>query len=124
MIWPEFGQQWKEDKLQMYVVMQSNKLGLVFHADGNGNYVNGKTAGRKKLMGARAGWPDLCYWTPRLLYIELKTMVGVQSKAQKEIERLAKMANIEYHLVRALDGPDCWNKVRGVYYAHKRTIGI
>lgn len=113
-MWPPNNIQWTEDQLQMYTAMESNRLGLVFHADGNGNYVNGKTAGRKKLMGSRAGWPDLCYWTPRLVYIELKTMVGVQSKAQKEIEQLAKQAGIEYHLVKALDGIDCWNKVRGI----------
>lgn len=115
-MWPPNNTQWTEDQLQMYVAMESNRLGLVFHADGNGNYVNGKTAGRKKLMGSRAGWPDLCYWTPRLVYIELKTIVGVQSKAQKEIEKLANGANIEYHLVKALDGIDCWNKVRGILF--------
>lgn len=111
MIWPNFGVQWDEDTIQMYIAMMANRAGLVFHADGNGNYVHGKTAGKKKLMGARAGWPDLCFWMPRLVYIELKKLDGVQSKAQKEVERCADNAGIEYHLVRALDGIDGWNKV-------------
>lgn len=112
MIWPEQNTQWTEDYLQMYVVMQSNKLGLVFHGDQNA--AKRKDGSKRKLLGMRAGWPDLCYWTPRLLYIELKTLVNAQSENQKELQAKANAIGIEYHLVKALDGIDCWNKVRGV----------
>ena len=67
-----------------------------------------------KLAGARKGWPDLCFWTPRLVYIELKTMVGVQSKEQRELNDIEDKLGIEYHLVKALDGPDGWAKVAGI----------
>lgn len=112
MIWPEQNTQWTEDWLQMYVVTQSNKLGLVFHGDQNA--AKRKDGSKRKLLGMRAGWPDLCYWTPRLLYIELKTLVNAQSAEQRELNKIANQLGIEYHLVKALDGIDCWNKVRGV----------
>ena len=108
-MWPPPNTQWSEDWLQMYIAMESNRAGLVFHGDQNA--AKRGDGGKRKLLGMRRGWPDLCYWTPRLVYIELKTMVGIQSKEQKELEKIADDLGIEYHLVKALDGEDAWGKV-------------
>ncbi len=113
-IWPEFGIGWSEDFIQMWIARESHRAGLVFHADAGGAN-KGRIGGNKmKLAGARKGWPDLCYWTPRLVYIELKTLVGKQSKEQRALQDIADMVGIEYHLVKVLDGPDGWNKVRSI----------
>lgn len=108
-MWPPPNTQWSEDLLQMYIAMESNRAGLVFHGDQNA--AKRGDGGKRKLLGMRKGWPDLCYWTPRLVYIELKTMVGTQSKEQKELEKIADDLGIEYHLVKAFDGRDAWGKV-------------
>lgn len=112
MQWPPDNTQWKEDYIQMWIVREANRLGLVFHGDQNA--AKRTDGSKRKLLGMRSGWPDLCFWTPRLVYIELKTLVNVQSDNQKKLQDIANTLGIEYHLVKALDGQDGWNKVRGI----------
>jgi hypothetical protein len=64
----------------------------------------------------RAGWPDLCYWTPRLVYIELKAWTGTQSPEQKKLQDIANTFGIEYHVVKAKTGVEAWTKIRGILF--------
>lgn len=114
-MWPPPNTQWSEDWLQMYIAMESNRLGILMHADGNGNYVNGKTAGKKKLMGSLAGWPDMVFILEgRIVWIELKTIVGKLSKEQRDAHRRMIDMGCEVWVVKALDGRDAWGKVCGI----------
>ena len=114
-LWPNEGEQWPEEWLQRYVAMESHRLGLLFHGDGNGAN-KGKFGGNKmKLAGARAGWPDLVYiFSGRIVFIELKTMVGKLSAEQKAVHRQMIDMGHEVWVVHGLDGTDVWNKVRGI----------
>ena len=41
--------------------------------------------------------------TKYILWIEVKTIVGQQSKAQKEFEKHIRQMGMEYHVVRSLE---------------------
>lgn len=122
-----------ENEIQMYVVTQSHRAGLMFHADGNGNMVHMATAGRKKLMGSRAGWPDMVYIVggrdgacprinaippinacPRIIWFELKTARGVVSQPQREVHSKMRELGCEVHVIKAIDGPDAWSQMREI----------
>lgn len=103
-----------EDEIQMYVVTQSLRAGYVVHGDQNKAKRSLRDGMKRKLLGMRAGWPDLCYWTPRLVYIELKAWNGTQSDAQRELQAIAKQQGIEYHVVKAKTGVDAWAMVQGI----------
>ena len=102
-----------ENEIQMEITKEALRLGLLFHADGNGNYVNESTAARKKLMGSRAGWPDMCFiLNGRTVWIELKTSTGRLSKEQKIIHAHMASFGCEVHTVYAENGKDGWKKVK------------
>lgn len=103
-----------EDAIQMYVVTQSLRAGYVLHGDQNKARRSKWDGAKRKLLGMRAGWPDLCYWTPRLVYIELKAWTGTQSKEQKELQAIANKQGIEYHVVKAKTGVEAWSMVQGI----------
>lgn len=106
---------WSESKIQIYVATQAMRDGYLFHADGNGNYVNGATASKKKLMGSRAGWPDMCWILPnRIVYIELKTYIGKISKEQKELHERMRSLGCEVWTVFAKDGVEAWDIIKGI----------
>lgn len=115
MIYPETDIQWNEAQMQMYVATQSNRLGLLFHADGNGNYVNQSVAGKKKLSGARKGWPDMVYIVGgRIIWLELKTNDGRLSNEQRALHLEMIKVGCEVHVVYGYNGADMWNKVKGI----------
>lgn len=107
---------WSEDKIQMYVATQALRAGYLFHADGNGNYVHGSTASKKKLMGARAGWPDMVFILNNgfIVWIELKTIKGGVSKAQELVHNKMRNLGCEIHVVKAKDGPEAWEMIEGI----------
>lgn len=104
---------WSEDKIQMYVATEALRAGYLFHADGNGNYVNGSTASRKKLMGSRAGWPDMVFILNGgfIVWIELKTAKGIVSKVQEAVHNKMRQLGCEVHVVKAKDGPEAWEQI-------------
>lgn len=104
-----------EAQIQMYVVAQSHRAGLLFHADGNGNFVHGSVAGRKKLLGSRAGWPDMVYILPgRVVWIELKALRGYLNQEQREVHARMRGLGCEVHVVRAASGVEAWDKIAEV----------
>lgn len=114
-IYPIDDIQWTEAQMQMYIATKSKQLGLLFHADGNGNYVNQSVAGKKKLAGARAGWPDMVYIIGnRIVWLELKTSDGKLSSTQRELHSEMIKAGCEVHVVYGYNGADMWNKVRNI----------
>lgn len=120
-IYPIDDIQWTESQMQMYVATKSLQLGLLFHADGNGNYVNQSVAGKKKLAGARAGWPDMVYIiggrinaTARIIWLELKTNDGRLSNEQMALHSKMIKSGCEVHVVYGYNGADMWNKVRNI----------
>ena len=112
---PWLNSPWSENKIQMYVATHSHRDGYLFHADGNGNFLHGATASKKKLMGSRAGWPDLVYVLDgRIVWIELKAKAGSVSEAQKRLHEAMKARGCEVHVVKAVDGPEAWEKIKGI----------
>lgn len=106
---------WSENNIQMYIATHSHRDGYLFHADGNGNYVHGSTASRKKLMGSRAGWPDLVYILDgRIVWIELKAKSGGVSKVQEALHERMRALGCEVHVVKAQDGAEAWQKIKGI----------
>jgi hypothetical protein len=103
-----------EDDIQMHIVKESLKLGYVVHGDQNRARRSLRDGMKRKLLGMRAGWPDLCYWVPRLVYIELKAWSGTQSEAQRELQDIANIQGIEYYVVKAKTKEDAWIMVQGI----------
>ena len=103
-----------EDEIQMYVVKESLRCGYILHGDQNRARRSKWDGMKRKLLGMRAGWPDLCYWTPRLVYIELKAWTGTQSKEQRELQAIANQQGIAYYVVKAKTGVEAWAMVQGI----------
>lgn len=112
-IWPPKNTAWSESSIQRYIAMESLRKGLLFHADGNGNFLHGSQASKKKLSGARAGWPDLVYIMPagRIVWVELKSSIGRVSKEQLELHGKMREFGCEVYVVKAFDGPDGWARI-------------
>ena len=57
-----------------------------------------------KGMGLVAGVADMSYMSAKgLVYIELKTETGAQSKEQLIFEQVAKSLGYPYHIIRTLE---------------------
>ena len=106
---------WSETNIQIYVATHGLRDGYLFHADGNGNFLHGSQASKKKLMGSRAGWPDLCFILDgRIVWIELKAKAGTLSEAQIRVHEQMRARGCEVHVVKAVDGPSAWEKIKGI----------
>lgn len=58
----------------------------------------------KKSMGLRAGVSDLIVVLPnKVLFVEVKTLVGKQREAQKDFENVVTALGFDYFLVRSLE---------------------
>ena len=113
-IWPKANDKWTEDQLQMYIVARSKALSHVFHGDQNKAKRSFRDGAKRKLLGMRAGWPDLCYLVPRWVYIELKKHKGRQSAEQVELQKVCNANNIPYYVVEAKNGPEAWAMVQRI----------
>jgi hypothetical protein len=103
---------WSEDKIQMYITTMALRDGYLFHADGNGAN-KGRAGGNKmKLMGSRAGWPDMCFILDgRIVWIELKAANGRVSDAQELVHGRMKGMGCEVYVVKAVDGKSAWSEI-------------
>lgn len=94
-----------ETRLQMACVQwfdyEYPKQRLMMHMNHNESRSAQEMAKLKK-MGVRPGCADLEYVTPagKIVFIELKTAAGRQSKSQKIFEAAAIKHNAEYHIIR------------------------
>lgn len=82
------------------------KLGRLtyFHVP-NGGYRSKREAWALKLMGVRAGIPDLVIGLPkgRLIFVELKADKGRVSEIQKEIHAELGTYGFDVHTVKSLE---------------------
>jgi len=103
----------KEDILQAeifkfytntYCLKNHNPRGIIFSIP-NGGTRNAKEAVKLKATGLLRGASDLIVILPngKLLFIEVKTDIGVQSEYQKDFEDRVKSLGFEYILVRSLE---------------------
>jgi tRNA(Phe) wybutosine-synthesizing methylase Tyw3 len=99
----------KEDVLQSKIVVwfknnyQINGKGVVFSVP-NGGSRNIIEAKKLKETGLMAGVSDLIIvLNSKVLFIELKTDVGIQSDTQKKFENLVTNLNHKYHIIRSLE---------------------
>jgi tRNA(Phe) wybutosine-synthesizing methylase Tyw3 len=99
----------KEDVLQAKIVVwfkneyQINAKGVIFSVP-NGGSRNVIEAKKLKSTGLMAGVSDLIVvLESKVLFIELKTDVGIQSDTQKKFEILVTNLNHEYHIIRSLE---------------------
>lgn len=90
-------------------------VGVLFHASLNGLFTHKKHAFEARLIGARAGVPDLAYPVPRGsfcgLYVELKTPRGRVSAAQQRFMEMAALAGHCVVVSRSVEGTVdlvCW----------------
>ena len=89
-------------------VVQLLRLGapdhVVFMAIPNGEYRSKRTAGRLKAQGVAAGAPDLLIIVRGVAHgLELKTIKGRQSPAQRLMERRWEAAGGRYEVARGID---------------------
>jgi len=64
---------------------------------------NAREQQRKVATGLLAGVSDLIVLIPnKTIFFEVKTLTGVQSKAQKEFQKQVEDLGYDYHLVRSL----------------------
>ncbi len=106
----------EEDELQKMCVKwfdkQFPKIHRLLHHSPNGGKRTPFEGRLFKQMGTRAGFPDLELCIPNAkyhaLFIEMKSSNGVQSKPQKEYQRLLEEYNYRYEIVRDFNGfVDC-----------------
>lgn len=87
--------------------LQYPGLRLRLHHSPNGGYRNVIEASKFKLMGVRAGFPDLILLVPTgkhpFLGIELKTKTGRQSELQKAYQKEFEKAGARYVICRSFD---------------------
>jgi len=70
----------------------------------NGGSRNKIEAYHMKQEGVLAGVSDLIViHKNNVIFVELKTMKGVQSKSQKEFEEKIRNNGFEYHVIRSVD---------------------
>lgn len=81
-----------EDVQQAYVVQQLRRRGYLVHADSNGASKSMAVAQKQKVLGAKAGWPDLTIIMPsKIVFCELKTKNGrVRTEQVKTHLEMAK----------------------------------
>jgi hypothetical protein len=108
--WSDASVRWSEDHLQMAVVRELRRRGVLFAAD----FAAGRrNPGKAKAMGLVAGEPDLRIYLPggRLVMVELKTDRGKVSAPQKA--RHAGLAALGYtvHVLRALTPAQAVEKI-------------
>lgn len=102
-----------EDDLQMRCVAWWNRnyhdvAPLLHHSPNEGWLRGGVIEGvRRKLMGVRAGFPDLILLVPTNTYhfmaVELKAKTGRQSDTQKAYQRLVEAHGGLYVVARSVD---------------------
>lgn len=87
-----------------YCLKSHNPRGLIF-AIPNGGMRNIREALKLKATGTLSGASDLIVILPnsKLLFVEVKTEIGIQSDVQKEFEKRVNELGYEYHLVRSLN---------------------
>ncbi len=70
----------------------------------NGGSRNVIEAKKMKSTGLLPGVSDLIILQPgRTLFIELKTLTGIQSPVQKDFQSRIELLGFEYHLIRSLE---------------------
>jgi len=70
----------------------------------NGGYRNKIEAIKMKATGLVAGVSDLIIVQPnRILFVEMKTETGTQSKEQKDFQNKVEALGFEYFLIRSLE---------------------
>lgn len=74
---------------------------LCYNLNNSKNRIDGS---RNRSLGLQAGRSDLTlYYQKRAYMIELKTTTGIQSKQQKEWQRIIESHGFEYVIIRSLD---------------------
>ena len=107
-----------EDYIQSQIVLDFNNKyclkhhnpRLMIYAVPNGGSRNVIEAKKLKATGTLRGASDLIVNFPnKVVYIEVKTDVGVQSDAQKDFQSRIEDLGFDYHIVRSLE--DFNNKI-------------
>jgi len=100
-----------EDKLQQEIVMwYRNNYCLKKHYPRNlifsvpNDSKDAKEQMRKKATGLYAGVSDLiCIHFGKVLFIEVKTDVGIQSPRQKDFQNIVENQGFKYYLIKSLE---------------------
>ena len=110
-----------EDYIQSQIVLDfNNKYCLKHHnprcliyAVPNGGSRNIIEAKKLKATGTLSGVSDLVVHLPnKVLYIEVKLPLGVQSDKQKDFQNRIEMLGFDYYIVRSLED---FNKIIAKY---------
>ena len=106
----------KENKIQAEIYqwfnnnycLKNNDPQCCIFAVPNGGTRNLKEAMTLKATGTLSGVSDLIVLLPnKILFIEVKTDIGTQSKEQKNFQERVEKLGFEYHLVRSLEDFKC-----------------
>jgi hypothetical protein len=68
----------------------------------NGGTRNIKEAMKLKATGLKAGVSDLIVVMNKIIFVEVKTEIGTQSKKQKDFEKIVTNLGYEYWIVKSL----------------------
>lgn len=96
-----------QESLVAWFGLQYPEYALLLHHSPNGGKRSAEEGRRFKLMGTRAGFPDLILLMPRhgyaYLCIELKTDKGRQSDTQRAYQHAVEANGGRYEVVRDFD---------------------
>src|SRR3990167_52678 len=89
---------------------KQTQLAIIHYCKARG-FVVGKTKTQGARVGNRfifdiytfRGFPDLCIFTPKFYFCEVKSATGTQSEEQKKFQELCEIASIPYLLVKNLN---------------------
>jgi len=106
-----------EDKIQMHVVKEALRLGIIVHGDQNAARRSMAAAAKAKLMGMRSGWPDLCFiLNRRIVWVELKAAKTPVADTQQKLHEAFALMGHECYVVRALNGDDAWEQIKKIIF--------
>lgn len=94
-----------ESKIQAAIVQALQAMGVfVFSVPNEAAGRNKRAMVYLKAMGLRSGVADLIAVLPgRIVFLEVKTPPGKQSKSQKHFQRTVEELGHAYHVVRSVD---------------------
>jgi hypothetical protein len=107
---------WSEAQIQMFIIMQSRRHGLLVTGSMEQGLRSKSAGGKAKACGLSAGMPDMLYWLPNGLVIgvELKTEDGRLSDVQKKFHESLKILGHQVYVIYAKSPLNGWEQIQRI----------
>lgn len=112
---------WSEDDMQMAVVRELRRAGIVFAADQNAGRRSKQDGARRKALGMQAGETDirLYFLNGRIVHVEMKAPKGTTSKEQKHWHAVLRSIGHDVYVIREKTPAAAVNRILEIVERHK-----